>query len=213
ERLAIAGHAFPVGVDHHRIPEDHSDHAQVLTETNHRPVFVSPELREREPIRYFQSVLVLRGNRDTSCQNEGHRNSETDQRASLHCRISLVGLAAHDDRYCSLPEIASSLCVLRGLRRRRPRACSCAHSSTSARPSRGSGIVMSSDLAIFALITSSSFVTLIVGEACCPSALRDHSAALAAARMKSRRLIQLPPPRRRRAHQVSPARILWRSSD
>src|SRR3981189_1093661 len=95
ERLAIAGHAFLIGVDHYRIPYDHSDLASVLTDRDHWPVLVSPKLREREAIRHLHSVFVLRGNRDTSRQNgDRYRNTETDQRAFFHCRISLVGLAA-----------------------------------------------------------------------------------------------------------------------
>ena len=34
----------------------------VLADGDNLPAFVSPELREREPARHFQSVLVLRGN-------------------------------------------------------------------------------------------------------------------------------------------------------
>src|SRR5258706_4220892 len=99
ERLAIAGHAFLIGVDHCRIPHDHSNKAFVLTDRDHRPVLVSPELREGEPIRYLQSVLVLRGNRGTNCQDgDRRRNAEADQRAFFHCRISLIGLGACDDQ-------------------------------------------------------------------------------------------------------------------
>jgi hypothetical protein len=49
-RLAIAGQAFLIGVDHYRIPHDHSDLASVLTDCDYWPVFVPPKLREREPI-------------------------------------------------------------------------------------------------------------------------------------------------------------------
>jgi hypothetical protein len=74
---------------------------------NHNPPLiprVSPyavwyKLREREAIRYLHSVFVLRGNRDTSRQNgDRYRNTETDQRAFFHCRISLVGSAANVDK-------------------------------------------------------------------------------------------------------------------
>src|SRR5438034_969231 len=82
ERLAIAGHAFLIGVDHYRIPHDHSDLASVLTDRDHWPVLVSPKLREPEATWYLHSVFVLRGNRDTSRQNgDRYRNTETDQRA------------------------------------------------------------------------------------------------------------------------------------
>ena len=40
----------------------HLDHVFGLTHSNSLPVFVSPELGEREPIRHLHSVLVLRGN-------------------------------------------------------------------------------------------------------------------------------------------------------
>ena len=74
-------------------PHDHSNKAFVLTDRDHRPVLVSPEFREREPIRHLQSVLVLRGNRGTSRQDgDRHRNAQTDQRAFFHCRISLIRL-------------------------------------------------------------------------------------------------------------------------
>src|SRR5580698_5749630 len=59
--LAVTGVARLIGVDHHRIPEDRSDRTSVMADGDHRPAFVSPELREREAIRYFEGVLVLRG--------------------------------------------------------------------------------------------------------------------------------------------------------
>src|SRR5271156_3112224 len=60
--LAVTGNAGLIGVDHHRIPEDCSERISVMADGDHRPAFVSSELREREPIRYFEGVLVLRGN-------------------------------------------------------------------------------------------------------------------------------------------------------
>src|SRR5262245_61582272 len=60
EGLAVAGNAGEVGVDHHGISEDRSDQLVVLmTDGDQLPAFVSPELREREPSRHFQGVLVL----------------------------------------------------------------------------------------------------------------------------------------------------------
>src|SRR6266481_6875603 len=53
ERLAVAGHAFLIGVDHWRIPHDHSDLAAGRTDRDDWPAFVSPELGECEPIRHF----------------------------------------------------------------------------------------------------------------------------------------------------------------
>src|SRR5271155_4518363 len=60
--LAVTGNARLIGVDHHGIPEDCSELISVMTDGDHRPAFVSPELREREAIRYVEGVLVLRGN-------------------------------------------------------------------------------------------------------------------------------------------------------
>jgi hypothetical protein len=76
ERLAIAGHALLLGVDHYGIPYDNSDLATVLADGNYWPAFVSSELSEREAARDLQNVLVLRGNgpaardRDYSCNNQ-----------------------------------------------------------------------------------------------------------------------------------------------
>src|ERR1700733_9507948 len=59
--LAVTGIARLIRVDHHRIPEDRSDRTSVMADRDHRPAFVSSELREREAIRYFEGVLILRG--------------------------------------------------------------------------------------------------------------------------------------------------------
>jgi hypothetical protein len=48
ERLAVAGNAGPVGVDHHGIGEDHSDHVFGLTDGDSLPAFVASELRESD---------------------------------------------------------------------------------------------------------------------------------------------------------------------
>src|SRR5262249_52764224 len=45
ERLAIARHAFLIGIDHYWVPHDRSHNALVLTDRDHWPAFVSPELR------------------------------------------------------------------------------------------------------------------------------------------------------------------------
>ena len=42
-------------------PEDRRELISVMAEGDHRPAFVTSELREREAIRYFEGVLVLRG--------------------------------------------------------------------------------------------------------------------------------------------------------
>src|SRR6516164_864792 len=61
EGLTIAGNTFLECVDHHGIRKDKSDHVLGvgLTLADSLPVFVSLELREREPIRHFHRVLVL----------------------------------------------------------------------------------------------------------------------------------------------------------
>jgi hypothetical protein len=61
EWLAVAGNAGPVGIDHHGIGEDRSHQLVGLADGDNLPVFISPELGEREPARYLHAVLVLRG--------------------------------------------------------------------------------------------------------------------------------------------------------
>ena len=61
-KACVAGNAAPVGFDHQGIGENHRDRVFGLADGDCRPVFVSPELGEREPIRHLHSVLVLRGN-------------------------------------------------------------------------------------------------------------------------------------------------------
>src|SRR4029077_20244742 len=51
ERLAVAGHAFLIGIDHDGIAHDHSDLAAVLADRDDWPVSA----------RNLQGVLVLRG--------------------------------------------------------------------------------------------------------------------------------------------------------
>src|SRR6516165_1561891 len=62
ERLAVAGHAFLIGIDHYGVPHDRSNLAFVLTDRDYWPAFVSPELGQCEPAGHLQGVLVLRGN-------------------------------------------------------------------------------------------------------------------------------------------------------
>jgi hypothetical protein len=70
--LTVAGNACPVGVDHRGIAEDHFNQVSSLTDGDSLPVFVSLELREREPIRHLQSVLVLRGHGHAAHQDGEH---------------------------------------------------------------------------------------------------------------------------------------------
>src|SRR6266403_686674 len=63
ERLAVAGNTGLISVDHRGVPEDYSKHLPVMTDRNGLPAFVSLELGEREPIRHFDGVPILGGNR------------------------------------------------------------------------------------------------------------------------------------------------------
>src|SRR6266852_587431 len=58
ERLAVAGNAGLVGLDHHGIREDRGNQVSVLTDGDKLPGLVASELREREPIRDFHGVLI-----------------------------------------------------------------------------------------------------------------------------------------------------------
>src|SRR6266849_2992414 len=75
ERLAVAGNAGQVGLDHHRISEDRSNKASILTDRDNLPGLVSSELREREPIRHFHGVLVL-GSQGECYQNKEKQTGE-----------------------------------------------------------------------------------------------------------------------------------------
>ena len=72
--LAVSGNAAPVGIDHDGIGDDHLDPVFGLTDGDILPVFVSPELGEREPVRHSHGVLglatVLRGNRPAAQDGE-----------------------------------------------------------------------------------------------------------------------------------------------
>src|SRR5213594_750259 len=90
ERFAVARHAGPVGVHHHGIGEDRSKQASVLTNGDNLPVFVSPELGEREPTRHLHGVLVLGGQgaaaqRTDECRHDSNR----PQAFALHNRFLL----------------------------------------------------------------------------------------------------------------------------
>jgi hypothetical protein len=77
EWLAIAGKAGAVSIDHRRITEDHGNVVSVLTDGDNLPSFVSSKLREREPIRHLQSVLVLR-RYGTAAQGNERYDSDYD---------------------------------------------------------------------------------------------------------------------------------------
>src|SRR5689334_7652703 len=79
ESLAVAGHAFLIGIDHYRISHDHSDQAFILTDRDYWPGFVSLELGEREPARNLDGVLVRRGN-GRAAQDEGQSRDDEQQR-------------------------------------------------------------------------------------------------------------------------------------
>jgi hypothetical protein len=55
ERLAVAGRAGLVRVDHRGVPEDHGQRRSVA-EANHLPGLVSPEFGERETTGHANAV-------------------------------------------------------------------------------------------------------------------------------------------------------------
>src|SRR5258708_11004812 len=55
ELLAVSGNARPVGLDHRGISDDRLDLFFSLTDGDNPPIFVSPELREREAVRHLRS--------------------------------------------------------------------------------------------------------------------------------------------------------------
>jgi hypothetical protein len=75
ERLAITGNTGFVSLDHHRIREDRSNEATVLTDGDNLSGLISSELRERQPIRHFQGVLILRKNGPAAHNGEHSRDS------------------------------------------------------------------------------------------------------------------------------------------
>src|ERR1700722_1703242 len=90
ESLAIAGNALLISLDHHRIGDDRPDHLRAFADAgaNHFPLFVSLDLREGEPARYLQRVLVLlllSGAGTASHHGEHQHNSRGHHiRSSLH---------------------------------------------------------------------------------------------------------------------------------
>jgi hypothetical protein len=58
ERLAIAGHTFLIGIDHYRVPHDHSDLAFVLTDRDYWLLLIIP------------GVLVVLGGAAISAQDK-----------------------------------------------------------------------------------------------------------------------------------------------
>jgi hypothetical protein len=53
----LPGNAGPVGVDHHGIGKDQIEFVFGLTDGDSLPVFISPELREREPTRHLHAAV------------------------------------------------------------------------------------------------------------------------------------------------------------
>src|SRR3989442_3558593 len=94
ERLAVSGNAGLVGLDHHGIGKDHSHHLFVVTDGDGLPAFVSSELREREPIRYFHGVLVLR--------RAGHAAGDSERYRNDHNRRDTFALHLHPPRRSSV---------------------------------------------------------------------------------------------------------------
>jgi hypothetical protein len=85
ERLTVTGNASPVGIDHRGIGDHHLEQVFSLADGDNLPVFVSPEIRERESIRNLQGVLVLSGNGHADQGSEHYRNSGNRKNAfALH---------------------------------------------------------------------------------------------------------------------------------
>src|SRR6185312_16491894 len=63
ERLAVAGNARLVGIDHYGIAEDDRELVAIVTDSDHLPILVASELGEAEATRHLQSVPVLRRER------------------------------------------------------------------------------------------------------------------------------------------------------
>jgi hypothetical protein len=79
-----------------RCPEgdDHLDQVAGLADGNDLPVFLSPELGEREPVRHLHSVLVLRGNSPAAEDGEYNRNNKgTIIAAAEYRRTALAALS------------------------------------------------------------------------------------------------------------------------
>jgi hypothetical protein len=93
ERLAVAGDAGLVRVDHRGIAKNHRERLAAIAEGNGLPALVSPELGEREPIRHFEGVLILGGDRRPGGHaGERYRDTRADQRFSgVHGRRSSFG--------------------------------------------------------------------------------------------------------------------------
>ena len=63
-----------------RIAEDRYEQVAGLTDGDDLPVLVSPELREREPIRHLHSVPILRGDGPIAQDNEHYHNDHHQPR-------------------------------------------------------------------------------------------------------------------------------------
>src|ERR1700722_2906800 len=79
ERLAIAGNAGLIRLDHLRISEDGSHHASTLADGDKLPGLVPFELRKCEPVRHLHCVLVLGG--ESPCPQNGKKRSSDDRYA------------------------------------------------------------------------------------------------------------------------------------
>src|SRR5215218_2193707 len=87
EKLAVARNAGPIGLDHHRIGEDHGDQPVVLTGRNNLPAFVSPERGELEPARHLHGVLIVLGKGDASEDGERNATHQSHGFGELHGAI------------------------------------------------------------------------------------------------------------------------------
>src|SRR5262249_26177537 len=117
ERLAVAGHAGPVGVGDRRIAEDYLDQVSGLTDGDSLPDFVAPELREGEPVRHLHSVLVLRGN-GPAAQRCEQSDCDRARDKRVHHRCSATACAPwkelkRTDRGCPAAQPCRSKCRLK----------------------------------------------------------------------------------------------------
>src|SRR5262245_2754299 len=108
EMLAVSGKAVSVRGHHRGIGNDHLDTVFGLTDGDILPVFVSAEIRKREPVRDLQGVLVLCREGDAGQDGEQHHD-DYDWRGWISCHGSLL-------RFCKSKSVASVQAVLRSAR-------------------------------------------------------------------------------------------------
>jgi integrase len=108
EKLAVSRKAVSVRGHHRGIGNDHLDTVFGLTDGDILPVFVSAEIRKREPVRDLQGVLVLCRKGDAAQDGE-QQHDDHDWRGWISCHDSLL-------RFCKSKSVASVQAVLRSAR-------------------------------------------------------------------------------------------------